>query len=129
MSLEMIQSALGLLIVPIGVVHFLVLLRAAFAVKGTRVRYIYLSLTIAFFGLQALIAFTRAVLFVAIGEYGTAGIQLLLAVMYTFYTWKFLGDGDNWFNDQFKRLKRGIKKLRQQLANALTPPKLAPVPA
>ena len=129
MSLEMIESALGLLIIPIAGVHTLVYLRAAFAVKGTRVHYTHLSLTIAFFGLQALIAFARAVLSVAIGEYGATGIQLLLAVVYIFYAWKLSKDGGNWFNDQFKRLKRGLKKLRQQLANALTPPKLAPAPA
>lgn len=68
------------------------------------------------------------------GRYFFSSLYILLAVLW-FFLLKECFDDDNWFKKQFRRLKKGIKKLRSirihirkpTFANPLPAPSLAPV--
>jgi hypothetical protein len=47
----------------------------------------------------------------------------IVAIAFILWMLKDAFDDDNWFNDQWKRLKRGFKNFRQRLARA------APLPS
>jgi len=53
-------------------------------------------------------------------EYFYAGVFTLLVVFYLYYAKKFY-DEDNWFKNQFTKLKNGIKNLGQRIVQSLTP--------
>ncbi len=60
-------------------------------------------------------------------DYVDAGICTGVVIVTLFYIAQLLKD-DNWFNNQFKKLKNGLKNLGKQLSN-MRLPSLSPSPA
>lgn len=93
----------------------------------THKQYVHRTLTIGSFGLMTIITLVQAALVFAEGDYPHAGRRVTSAAFLMLCIWYLIKGGDNWFNDQSKRLKRGAKKLRERLAAAMPTP--APAPA
>lgn len=62
-------------------------------------------------------------------DYLGAGMWVVI-IAYQIYVSRSLFDDDNWFNDQFKKLKRGVKKLGSRLGRIrIAFPSPLPTPA
>lgn len=71
----------------------------------------------------------RTVLYLLSDEYFNAGMNVLGAAAIIYGSRHFF-DNDNWFNDQFKKLKSSIKNLGKNLSNIRLPSFMpAPNPA
>ncbi len=94
--------------------------------KGTHARYVMASLK-RVCDIGVIIALpVLAGLAAAQQSYVVAGIA---GSFFLINLWLFIqrfDDDDHWFNDQWKRLKRGIKKLRQNLASTNVLPSPSP---
>ena len=84
-------------------------------IPGSYRRYIANSLMLATSGINFVIGVILGGLYFAIGDYIAAGVFSLGSLGWLWVIKKDK-DEDNWFNDQWKRLKRGLKNLRQRLA-------------
>jgi Kef-type K+ transport system membrane component KefB len=127
MSLEALGSALfwGMLVtINAGAIARCMMLLAA---RGTHLCYMALTAAIGLDLATTVMAVTMAVLCFKKGDHQVATFFLLMAVclLATTFLMGKVG-GDNWFNDQRKRLWRGIKKLRQRLTSLVPTP--APLP-
>ena len=93
-------------------------LRKIFYVKGTRGRYVAATLEVAFDIGVIISLIVIAGVQAAQQDLPYAAVMAALALWRLWWLLKGFDDDDHWFNDQWKRLKRGFKKLRQNLANA-----------
>ena len=83
------------------------------AVSGILKEYVYKSLYIVMCGLIAVTGVARAAIIATSGEYAMAGFALFTTLPFSFWMIEEIKNGDNWFNDQWKKLKKGFKKLRE----------------
>lgn len=99
------------------------------AVPGTRIRYIASSWAVGGAAGIAMSSPVLGVIYLMRGEYFMAGLDAFLTVYWTWQVYREFNNEDNWFNDQWKKFKRGMKKLRQKLS-ALKPSSLpSPLPS
>lgn len=118
-----------LVVILIGVFFILVIGELLFyvlkirAVKGTRQRYIAATMEIGCSLGVIVTLLIWAVVDVATKDIFGAGFSITLAAIRTWQFLRHFDDDDNWFNDQLKLLKRGVKKLRRRIAS------LSPLPS
>ena len=123
MDSNSIHNGIDIVVWILLVIGIVARLRAVFAVRYSHQRYVYASLHILAYGLIAICRFVDAVLWSIDGEFLIASVALLTVPIWIFLIW-IAWDDDNWFNNRFKRLKKGWKKLRSwrpQVPRIFTP--------
>jgi hypothetical protein len=85
------------------------------AVPGTHKKYVATSLLVVVIGFQSLLFMTMAVIRLLLDQQVSAGIDFVCSAIWAWWCWRLLHDSDNWFNNQYKKLKRGLKNLRSRL--------------
>jgi len=123
-QLEMMIGGAGAVVTFPYLITFWLTVRS---VSGTRLRYVATSWLIGLGALLALIFAVWAVLDLMLENYQGTGLNVMLTIAMAWSTKRVINNSDNWFNDQWKRLKRGLKKLKRRLAS--TAPVPAPSPA
>ncbi len=101
-------------------------LRKSFCIKGSHQRYVAATLEA---GCELGVMLTLLVISVinaAQQDFMFAGVAMALFFWRLWWFLKSFNDDDHWFNDQWKRMKRDLKKLRQRLANASPLPMPSP---
>lgn len=86
------------------------------AVNNSRQRYTLSNLAITFATIYLLCLVVRCLQYLRDGDYLNAAIATACFVTGTWHIWMLLQD-DNWFNNQYKKLKRGFKHLSRQLSS------------
>lgn len=90
------------------------------SVDGTEQRYFYATWAIALAGIQIATVSFSCVLDLVQEDYIGAAIGTVY-VLFMFAALKLYFNHDNWFNKQFKRLKSGLKNLKESLSRAFSP--------
>ncbi|HWT40930.1 MAG TPA: hypothetical protein VN081_06755 [Dongiaceae bacterium] len=125
MSLNLLTMVITFVAYPCFFLYILFGLRKKQAVRGSIAHH--KASTQMIVSIIAVTVCTIAEVFIAIlqKDIVTASTDFVVAV---FWVWinKEHFDDDNWFNDQWKRLKRGFKKLRQRLATGIPLPLPSP---
>lgn len=96
------------------------------AVRGSRQRYVLTTWAITLVALVVLLELVVIVINLKQGLYFSAGTRAAVALLYMYLSRHFFHD-DNWFNNQYKRLKRGLKNLGERLSHMFSPSPM-PVP-
>ena len=126
LSSDTLQLILTAAVLALSVGNIMTSIRRNQSVKGSYPRYVaaswFLVTGIAVIG----VTFAKAALYVATGEYVAAGFQLALVGLWVWII-RSQSDEDNWFNSQWKRLKKGVKALRQRIASLAPSPLPSPV--
>lgn len=125
MSLETISSVAMWVFIALAIGSTIFHIKKELRVKGSHGRYVMKTL-------QLVCDFGQAVTLVIVAScYFALALPVFAsliigALLYRIWDiWKHFDDDDHWFNDQWKKLKKGYKKLRQRLANG----RLSPLPS
>lgn len=89
-------------------------------VTATKQRFIVTTLLIVFTVLEIVVMSVRAVIYIIQKDFIGASLLVTSTVMFIWFLTLIMHD-DNWFNDQWKRLKKGIKNLQESLQSAFMP--------
>lgn len=106
-------------------IHAVVLFRQQTAIPGSYKKFQLTTILIVIVSLKILTKLGVVILSLLFGYWLTAGIWLGLAAFDILDLIKLFKD-DNWFNNQYKRFKQGLKNLRARLSTFLSP---LPAPA
>ena len=126
MFLQVLDFAMSLILVVFLAVFVFASAKRAKAVKGTHLRYVLSTARLAATIGIAVVFFCRGVVHMVLAEPVAAGVDAFAGIMYAWLAYRAYGEDDNWFNKQGKRLRRGIKRLRQRLANTAPLPLPSP---
>ncbi len=122
-------NALSLVVLMIMLVcmaiNLMFLIRRDRAVLGSHQRYVATTWIIATDIMVILSLLASSVIYFMQENLLGAGWDLVIVWIWVWSLKRFFDD-DNWFNDQWKRLKRGIKKLRERIARATPSPLPSP---
>lgn len=125
MSLEVLKAVISLLGGSAAMLHFTAWTWRMFVIRGSHARYITSTIMVGCAALTTISAFIGGIISAVQGDYLDVGIKVVLTVIWAWITKKAYND-DNWFNDQWKRLKRGVKRLRRRIAALLPTPLPSP---
>lgn len=101
-------------------VELIAVINSARAVKGSRERYVWLTVRrIASWSTIAFI-FMYGIVDIITQSYAFAGIQFFIGTFSAIQELK-RKDDDDWFNGRWKKIKAGAKKLAKKAKKALTP--------
>ena len=117
MILEELSSVIYVAEFPLVCVYIYNASRRLFAVKGSRARYVASTWAMASAAGVVILLLIKAGVDAMAQDYASAFVSGFIAAVWIWWAIKGLLDDDNWFNDQWKRLKRGFKNLQQRLAN------------
>lgn len=95
------------------------------AIPGSYKKYQLTTLLIAMISLKILGGISIVILSLILDNAFTAGIWVFIVAV-DIWDLKKLFNDDNWFNNQYKRLKRGLKNLQTRLSMLASP---MPAPA
>lgn len=91
------------------------------SVLGTRVRYEAATMVVATALAITVLCFVLGVIDVVRADHLAAGMDAIFMLVWLAVTIHNFYDDDNWFNNQWKRLKRGLKSLRRRLTTVKLP--------
>lgn len=119
---EYLDLALLLCSLPILFLYVKYGLRYTQAVNGSHEKYVASTMCLGTSASLALIDFGRAFSYVGMEKHFLAGLSTTVALMWLLLAYGY-SKNDNWFNNQFKKLKCKIKNFARSLAPS---PRLAP---
>jgi hypothetical protein len=99
------------------IISFLNSQRRLSAVPGSHQRYVAATVGVLCYFALFVAAVCVCVIAWMLSYYESVVLYALLALLQLLLLKRCWND-DNWFNDQWKRLKRGFKKLRQRITSA-----------
>lgn len=110
--LSIISNSATYVFVCAGVVYFWALIGKQRAIRGSHQRYVAASLAVMSSAAVTLTHVVFVAMHIANSELGWAVFFAFFGIRWYYWFQEALRDNDNWFNDQFKRLKKKWRKLR-----------------
>ena len=123
--MDILYMAVFIIAFALILIHGVLQFRQQTAVQGSYKKFQLTTILIVVVSLKILGGLGLVILSLAFGYWFTAGIWLCLVAFDILDLVKLFKD-DNWFNNQYKRLKRGLKNLRTRLSTLASP---LPAPA
>lgn len=116
MNLEVIEDGMGTLNLILLIAGLITELNTYAAVRGSHQRYVAASRWVAISTAGLILALARGPILLLESNAWSTFVAFYFVL---FWAWKLKRaiDEDNWFNNQLKRAKRGLKKLRERTSS------------
>ena len=128
MSIEAVQLVMLITYLVLSIPHFYYDRMRSRSVRGSYQRYRLTSMMMGATAFMILYELALATLYVMTHGYFLA-VMLAFCALLDVVSLIVLWHDNNWFNDQWKRAKRGLRKLRRRIAEATQRPGALPSPA
>jgi len=126
MFLQVLDFAMSIVRLAFVIVYVIASIRVSQTVQGSYPRYAASTVRIVAAIGVVITSLGKGSLSIMLEQPISFGLDALLLIIYVWLAYRAYNDDDNWFNKQGKRLRRGIKRLRQRLANTAPLPLPSP---